>query len=71
MAAPAPAPRTVAAGPGYYRSPWYFSRILLFIAAIMFFLAAISFGGSNILNAVPWQWMAAGFCAWALSWAVP
>lgn len=57
--------------PGYYRSPWYLSRVLFIISAILFFFAALTFGGSHILNAGAWQWMAAGFCAWVLGWGVP
>lgn len=55
----------------YYRSPWYVSRVFLVISAVLFFFAAVTFGGSSILNATAWQWMAGAFCAYVLAWAVP
>jgi hypothetical protein len=59
-------------GPAYTpRSPWYISRLLLFIAALCFFFAALTVGGANIMDAAAWSWGFGGFCAWALAWAAP
>ena len=62
MTTPAPQPRTTS---------WYGARMLLIIAAVCFFLAAITASGSDVLNGPMWAWAFGGFAAWALSGAVP
>ncbi len=53
------------------RSPWYVSRLLLLIAAVCFFFAAITMAGSDIFNGPAWAWGFGGFSAWVLAGAVP
>jgi hypothetical protein len=66
MNAPAPAPAATAT-----RSPWFLFRIFMLVSAICFFLAALAFGGHNTFSANGYEWLAAGFAAWAFAWAVP
>ena len=52
-----------------YRYP-QFSRVLLVIGAICFFLAAIIICGAKIFDSPAWAWAFGGFAAWMLSGAV-
>jgi hypothetical protein len=65
MAAPAPPPASGG------RSPWYLFRLFMLVAAVCFFFAALGFGGHRVFSANGYEWLAAGFAAWAFAWAVP
>jgi hypothetical protein len=67
MAAPGPAQ-----APAYTaRSPWYLFRIFMLVSAVCFFLAALAFGGHRTFDANGYEWLAAGFAAWAFAYAFP
>lgn len=53
------------------RSPWYLSRVCMVIAMVMFFFAALTAGGADIVNAPAWEWGFAGFAAWVAAGALP
>ena len=56
--------RTVAA------MPVSFSRVLMFVACLLFVLAALAAG--NVIGSIaPWAFGFGGFAAIALAWAVP
>lgn len=46
------------------------SRILLVVAAVLFFLAAITVCGADIIKTPEWAWGFGGFAAWVLAGAV-
>jgi hypothetical protein len=49
-----------------------FSRILMFVACVLFVLAAFAAGGGHPLAGIAaWSWGFGAFAAVALSWAVP
>jgi hypothetical protein len=49
---------------------WTLNRILIFIGAVLFFIAAIVVDGANVLNTPAWSWAFWGFSAWLLAGAV-
>jgi hypothetical protein len=53
----------------YYRSPWYISRFIMFLAFLCFAIAALIAGG--IVSGPALAWFYGGFAAVALSWAAP
>jgi hypothetical protein len=46
------------------------SRILIFIGAVLFFIAAIVADGARVLDTPMWAWAFWGFSAWLLAGAV-
>jgi hypothetical protein len=65
MATPAPAQQ------GYSTRWWFLFRIFMLVSAVCFLFSALTFGGHRILSANGYEWLAAGFAAWAFAWAVP
>lgn len=62
MTEPAARPAVVA--------PVYLSRVLMFVACLLFVLAAMA-AGNIITSIAPWAFGFGGFAAVALGWAVP
>lgn len=53
----------------FYSTVWTLSRILMFIACVLFVVAALAAG--DVLKSVAWApWALGGFAAWALAGAV-
>jgi hypothetical protein len=65
---PAP-PQQPQPRPAY--GPWYLSRVLLVIGAVLFVLAAFAAGGHPLAGVADWSWGFGAFAAWVLSGAVP
>ena len=70
MAQPAPAQ---ASGPRYAPGYWPPSRLLMFLAAALFVVSALSFAFGGVSNDLGpgFAWLAGGFAAMCLSWAMP
>ena len=70
MAQPAPAQ---ASGPRYAAGYWPPSRLLMFLAAALFVVAALCAAFSGVGNAIgpAWAWGFGGFAGLCLSWAMP
>lgn len=46
------------------------SRVLLVVAMALFFLAAITAAGADLIHTPMWAWGFGGFAAWVLAGAV-
>ena len=57
--------------PGYGHGTTYgrleFSRLFLFVACVLFVLAAFAAGGSSLGNIPAWSWAFGGFASWMLA----
>lgn len=51
-------------------APVYLSRVLMFIACLLFVLAALA-AGNIVTSVAPWAFGFGAFAAVALAWAVP